>query len=74
MATGTCSNCGSAWELPQPLREGQIIVCPACRTYLEVIAVEPLELDWAYLEPPDLAELEEVNLRSEEESRSWQSW
>jgi lysine biosynthesis protein LysW len=27
---------------------GQKIKCPDCGSYLEVISLDPLELDWAY--------------------------
>jgi lysine biosynthesis protein LysW len=32
---------------PHP-RLGQKVICPHCDVELEVISVDPLELDWAY--------------------------
>jgi lysine biosynthesis protein LysW len=30
---------------------GEIILCSSCGTELEVINLEPTELDWVYLDP-----------------------
>jgi alpha-aminoadipate carrier protein LysW len=52
-----CIDCEQPITLERQPREGEIIVCPSCGTELEVIGVEPTELDWLYLNP----------LRSEED-------
>ncbi len=46
MATGYCPDCDGQLGLSNP-RLGQKLLCPYCDTQLEVIALEPLELDWA---------------------------
>lgn len=48
-------------ELNEPV-EGQRLTCPRCRARLEVVSLEPPELDWAYQEPSlvDLDELERL--------------
>ena len=49
-AVAACPGCG--WTImpgAQPT-EGQQVNCPNCGAYLEVINLEPLELDWAFTE------------------------
>ena len=46
-----CLECGQTMELGNPLFEGLTITCPDCRTKMEVICVDPLELDWVYEGP-----------------------
>jgi hypothetical protein len=49
-AVAACPGCG--WMVmpgAQP-REGQPVTCPNCEAYLEVINLEPLELDWTFTE------------------------
>jgi lysine biosynthesis protein LysW len=45
-----CPGCG--WMVIPGARpsEGQPVTCPNCGAYLEVINLEPLELDWAFTE------------------------
>lgn len=50
MIVASCPDCGQALELENP-EEGQRFSCPNCRAKLEVLNVEPLELDWVYVEP-----------------------
>ncbi len=45
-----CPECGQFFELANP-KEGQRVGCPNCQARLEVLNLEPLELDWAYNEP-----------------------
>lgn len=47
-AMAACPDCD--WEVylgPRP-REGQRVSCPNCRAALEVIDLDPPELDWAF--------------------------
>lgn len=46
MVTGRCPDCDAQFGMSSP-RLGQKLICPYCDTQLEVIALEPLELDWA---------------------------
>ena len=48
-----CIDCENPIKLESRPAEGELIVCSSCGTELEVIGVEPVELDWAYLEPID---------------------
>lgn len=59
-----CPGCGRPVNVgPQP-KGGQRLACPNCGDYLEIINVEPLELDWAFDDfesdwEPDEEELED---------------
>lgn len=47
-AVASCLDCGEAISLgPQP-REGQRLTCANCGAFLEIISLEPPELDWAF--------------------------
>jgi alpha-aminoadipate carrier protein LysW len=48
MATSMCLDCGRSIDLGLKPKEGQIVTCPMCDADLEVISIDPLELDWAY--------------------------
>jgi lysine biosynthesis protein LysW len=63
MAISFCPDCDGQISLSQA-RLGQKLICPYCETQLEVISVEPLELDWA-IDWPDEDEWAEE--REEEE-------
>lgn len=51
MATAFCLDCNHPVSLGSQPVEGQRMTCPNCGTQLEVLSLDPLELDWAYLEP-----------------------
>jgi hypothetical protein len=51
MATVFCLDCNHPVSLGSRPVEGQLVTCSNCGTQLEVIGLNPLELDWAYLEP-----------------------
>lgn len=46
IATANCPDC-DAKLVVNVVRLGQKLTCPYCDTELEVIGVDPLELDWA---------------------------
>jgi lysine biosynthesis protein LysW len=46
-----CIDCRHSIKLISRPVEGEFIICPNCGVELEVIGVEPVELDWAYLAP-----------------------
>jgi hypothetical protein len=43
-----CLDCERSMELNANIKVGQRIRCPHCRVELEIINLEPLELDWIY--------------------------
>jgi lysine biosynthesis protein LysW len=51
MAMGACPECGGEVQFVSQPRLGQRAECPDCEAVLEVVAVSPIELDWAFEEP-----------------------
>ena len=43
-----CLDCDHEIDLTHQLTVGQRITCPNCGVELEIIKLEPLELDWVY--------------------------
>jgi len=48
-----CIDCDEPIYLESKPKIGQIITCSNCDAQLEVIDIDPIELDWAYLEPEE---------------------
>lgn len=53
---GTCPECGASVDLEFDVVEGEITECEDCGAELEVISVNPLELDLAPEEEEDWGE------------------
>ncbi len=53
MSLAVCPSCGETIKLTGQPRIGQKITCRYCDESLEVIDVNPIELDWAYYEDED---------------------
>ena len=53
--TITCPECGAELTLDDPI-EGEIVTCAECGVELEVLSLEPLELDLAPEEEEDWGE------------------
>jgi alpha-aminoadipate carrier protein LysW len=53
MVTAKCLDCGHEINLDAGTWLGQLIRCQDCGAELEIINVDPLELDWVYLEPAE---------------------
>lgn len=51
MITVYCIDCEQPIRLESRPRVGDMLLCSCCGTEFEVISVEPIELDWAYLKP-----------------------
>jgi len=49
-AKAICPSCGEWVKLPDHPKIGQKITCMECEADLEVIEVNPVELDWAFME------------------------
>lgn len=58
-----CISCGEAIYFTKSPRLEQKTICPHCSANLEVVEVNPLELDWPYEEEEDweVSELEWVD-------------
>lgn len=51
-----CPECGAEVELPKGAVEGEIVQCPECELELEVVSLDPPELDYAPDEEEDWGE------------------
>lgn len=70
MAVAICPSCGDDIKLPSHLKIGQKVTCPSCDADLEVIDLNPVELDWAYDEE-DWDEEWEEEWEEEEEDEDY---
>ena len=52
MAKGYCIECETQLKLGSSPTKGQQISCFKCGAFLQVVALSPIELDWAYDEDP----------------------
>jgi len=43
-----CPDCGEDISIAKPIELGKRVKCPECDADLEVIGVDPVELDWVY--------------------------
>ena len=48
MPHSTYLDCGRPIDLGLRPEEGRIVTCPFCDADLEVVNIDPFELDWAY--------------------------
>ncbi len=53
VATATCPDCGRKVQLWAQPQVGEEVICPHCEAELEVVALDPVELDWAFIEPAE---------------------
>jgi len=60
-AATRCPDCGQQIELWPLLKVGEELICPHCEANLEVVNLDPVELDWAYIPPA-------------EDDDSWEEW
>jgi lysine biosynthesis protein LysW len=48
MVKADCPSCGANVYVGSKPKLGQHIMCFACKTELEIVWLEPVELDWPY--------------------------
>lgn len=61
MLQAACPECRAGVSFEAAPRLGQRAECPSCRAALEVVKLQPLELDWRFEEPlPGSDRLEET--------------
>jgi lysine biosynthesis protein LysW len=53
MASAYCPDCDGRIVLNSAPRIGKRLVCPHCDAELEIIDLDPIELDWVYEESDD---------------------
>ncbi|MBL7202011.1 MAG: lysine biosynthesis protein LysW [Anaerolineae bacterium] len=46
-----CLECGDRITVTGQVKMGQVVTCPECGTKMEVVDLDPFEIDWAYDEP-----------------------
>lgn len=63
MASAFCPDCDGRIVFNPHAVVGQKVTCPHCDSDLEVIGVEPLELDWAFDWPWEGKDEEDENDR-----------
>lgn len=51
-----CPECGSQFELPEDTMQNEILDCPTCGLELEVVSIDPPEVDLAPEEEEDWGE------------------
>lgn len=66
MPKAICPECGTMVNVGGNPYVGQQVTCPECDALLEVVSLNPLELDWAY-EDVDDYEYDEEEFGDEEE-------
>jgi len=54
-----CPECDSKISIKSP-KLGKIIACRACDTKLEVVDLNPLELDWAFEDSDDMDGMDDL--------------
>ena len=63
-----CPECGARLEIPEDLKRLDHFYCPSCNAELEVLNLEPLELEAIYeFEADDEIEIELLEEEEEEE-------
>jgi lysine biosynthesis protein LysW len=48
-----CMDCGVKSVLTGRIELGQEIACPECGTWMEVVSLDPVQVDWVYDELDD---------------------
>lgn len=71
-ALADCPDCGERISVGFGARQGQRLTCSNCGAYLEVINLDPLEVDWAFSEfEPDWSPDEEEWDEEEWDEEEW---
>lgn len=65
MAFAECISCGADIKLSSQPKMGLQVVCPECSAELEVVWLDPVELDWPFDEE-DYEEDEEYDYEEED--------
>jgi hypothetical protein len=58
-ATIECIECGVRSTFKGQITLGVKITCPECETWMEVVSLDPVQVDWIYDEPAYDDELED---------------
>lgn len=67
--TAPCPDCGQKIRLWAPLKVGEEVICPHCEADLEVVNLDPVELDWASI--PSAEDEEDWDEDEEDWDEEW---
>ncbi len=70
-AVASCPGCGWMINPGSQPKEGQQLTCSNCGAYLEIINLEPIELDWAFTEFESDWDPDEEMWEEEEWEEEW---
>lgn len=59
MEAANCISCGAEIFVRQPVKIGSQLKCNNCDAELEIVWLDPLEVDWPFLEDDDYDDDEE---------------
>lgn len=62
----TCPDCGRKVVVRPQFKVGDEIICPHCEAELEVVSLDPPELDWSWIEPADDEDWEDEDWEDED--------
>jgi hypothetical protein len=70
-----CPDCGERVTVRGSIRIGLEVICPHCDAVLQVIDVDPVELDWAYEDDwEDDEEWDDEDEEDEDEDEENEDW
>lgn len=67
MAFAECISCGSEIKLSTQPKMGSQVTCPECDAELEVVWLDPIELDWPFDDDEDYEDDEDYYYEDEDE-------
>ena len=53
MVMADCPSCGAKVTIGLNPKMGQLLICSKCKTEIEVVWLDPVELDWPYDDDDD---------------------
>ena len=62
MEVTNCLSCEAEIRLRKPAKIGMLVTCAECGAELEVVWLDPLELDWPFIDDWEEDEEEEMSL------------
>jgi lysine biosynthesis protein LysW len=51
MMSAICPDCGERITLDSLSLQGSRLFCPSCGAHLQIVELDPVELDWVYVYP-----------------------
>ena len=60
MEVVNCISCDTEIKLQKPAKIGMLVTCAECDAEFEVVWLDPVEVDWPFIDDDDWDEEEEV--------------